>query len=55
MENNLSNWAELWEPIVKRFPTVTLKKIPELLKHIEKIGFEQLKSKLDTVRETGTE
>ena len=55
MENNLSNWAELWEPIVKRFPTVTLKKIPELLKPIEKIGFEQLKAKLDTVRETGTE
>ena len=55
MENNLSNWAELWEPIIKRFPTVTLKKIPELLKPIEKIGFEQLKAKLDTVRETGTE
>ena len=55
MENNLSNWAELWGPIVKRFPTVTLKKIPELLKPVEKIGFEQLKSKLDTVRETGTE
>ena len=55
MENNLSNWAELWEPIVKRFPTVTLKKIPELLKPMEKIGFEQLKAKLDTVRETGTQ
>ena len=55
MENNLSNWAELWEPIVKRFPTVTLKKIPELLKPIEKIGFEQLKAMLDIVRETGTE
>ena len=35
--------------------TVTLNKIPELLKPIEKIGFEQLKAKLDTVRETGTE
>ena len=55
MENNLSDWAELWEPIVKRFPAVTLKKIPELLKPIEKIGFEQLKAKLDTMGETGTE
>ena len=32
-----------------------MKKIPELLKPIEKIGFEQLKAKLDTVRETSTE
>ena len=55
MENNLSDWAELWEPIVKRFHAVTLKKIPELLKPIEKIGFEQLKAKLDTWGETGTE
>ena len=55
MENNLSNWVELWEPIIKRFPTVTLKKIPELLKPIEKRGLEQLKAKLDTVRETSTE
>ena len=30
MENNLSDWAELWEPIVKRFPAVTLKKIPNI-------------------------
>ena len=55
MENNLSDWAELWEPIVKRFPAVTSKKFPELLKPIEKIGFEQLKAKLGTVGETGTE
>ena len=49
LENNLSNWAELWEPIVKRFPDVTLNKIPEILKPIEKMGFEQLKAKLNTV------
>ena len=34
---------------------MTLKKIPELLKPIEKIGFEQLKAKLDTVGETCTQ
>ena len=55
MENNQSDWAELWEPIVKWFPEVTLRKIPEILKPIEKIGFEQLKAKIDTVGETGTE
>lgn len=52
MENNLSDWAGLWEPIVKRFSDVTLSKIPEILKPIEKMGFEQLRDKLNTVGKT---
>lgn len=37
-ETNLWNWAELWEPILKKFPEVELKKMPELLKPVEKIN-----------------
>ena len=36
-------------------PDVTLNKIPEILKPIEEMGFEQLKAKLDTVGETSTD
>ena len=50
-ETNLSDWVELWESIVEWFPEVTLNKIPEILKPVEKIGFEQLKAKLDNVEE----
>ena len=44
IKTNQSSWIELWEPIVKKFPEMILKKIPELLKpeensrKINKIG-----------------
>ena len=48
MKTNLSDWTKLWEQIVE-VPEITLKKIPKLLKPVERIGFEQLWKKLDTV------
>ena len=49
IETNLSNWAELWKLIIKKFPEVSLKKIPELLNLVDKIIFEQVKDKLSSV------
>ena len=44
IETNLSNWTERWEPIVKKFHEITLKKMP-----VEKMEFKLLKDKLDTI------
>ena len=48
-DKNSSNWAELWEPITKKFPDVVLERIIELLKPSEKTNFEQLKEKLNAI------
>lgn len=43
---SLVNCTELWEPILKGFPNVTLNKIPALMKPIETIDMDQLRNKL---------
>ena len=44
--SNETGWAELWEPIMKEIPQFSLRKIPGLLKPVDKIDFGRLKSEL---------
>ena len=53
INRNLSDWGELWKPLIKKFSKVTLRKISELLELLEKINFEQL-TKLSKIEERNT-
>ena len=51
IDRNSSNWVELWEPIIKKFP---LKRTPEWLKPFEKINIGQLKERLNAIKEANS-
>ena len=46
---NISDWAELWKPLVEGAPEATLRKIPKLLGPVERIDLDQLQDKLSSV------
>ena len=37
-----SNWTELWEPMVTKFPNVTLDKMPEIFRTLKKNKYEPI-------------
>ena len=51
IKTSFSNWTEVWDPITEKYPEVTVKKIPDVLKPVEKIDLNQLEKKL-TIIET---
>lgn len=48
MPTNVSEWTELWEPVVKEFPEISIKKMPDK----NRITPEEFKSKLSLVGRT---
>lgn len=47
----MSHQTELWKPVTERYPEVTSKAMPKLLKQAEKIGKDQLKEKISVMGE----
>ena len=48
-DRNLRNLEELWEPITKKFPELTFKRMPVLLKSLDKLNLYLLKERLNTL------
>ena len=46
-----SNWTQLWEPIVTKFPNITLDKMPEILEPLKRINMNQLAEELRNIQD----
>ena len=51
-DRDSSNWEELWKPITKKFPEVTLKRIPNFLKSSEISSLYKIKESLKGYKRT---